>query len=338
MKIKKIAIIGCGAFGYALALLLGRTHKDILVNVFDVQKEVIQELKENKKHPFFHKEHVITNNINPTTDAASALDGADLVILAVPAQFMRGAVTNIKDLIPERAIILNVSKALEKDSDKRMSEVISEELNPGFKNDIAALSGGMLAHEVADGMPVGADIACESEWALTELKKLFLPTTVHVEITPDIAGVEFSGSFKNVIAIGAGIIDGLKLGTSCKAFYIARLINEVEGIAVMLGASKETFHTSSNAWIGDLLTTCFGNSRNRWFGELMGEGKTLEAAKDILDKEHKHAEGLATIQIIKELEIEKQLELPFFNAMYSVMFENKDAKEVFMKISLMQAN
>ena len=336
MEIKKIAIVGCGAFGYALALLLGRTHKNIIVNVFDVDEKVINELSKNKKHPFFHKGHIITNNILPTTKVEEAVDKADLIILAVPAQFMRGAVTNIKDLIPKKAILLHVSKALETSSDKRMSEVITESLNPNFQNDIAALAGGMLAHEVADEMPVGADIACESEWALTELKELFLPSTVHVEITPDLAGVEFSSSFKNVVAIGSGIIDGLKLGTSCKAFYIAQLVKEVEGIAVLLGANKETFHTSSNAWVGDLLTTCFGNSRNRLFGELLGQGKTIEEAKSILDKKHKHAEGLATVKIIKEIEQEHNLNLPFFNAMYSVMFENKDAKEVFMKISLYQ--
>ncbi len=330
--IKKISVIGCGAFGYALALLLSKTHSEIQVYAFDVVEEVINTLKETKQHPYFHKDITISSNLIPTSRKEECLKDADLILLAVPAQYMFGAVESIKDIVPKDAILLNVSKALEKGTNKRMSQVISEFVD----NPVATISGGMLASDVAYGLPVGADIGSTDEHALEVLKNLFKQTTVHVETTIDIVGVEFAGSFKNLVAIGGGIIDGLKFGTSAKAFFIAQTLREVELLAVKLGAKDETFHTASNAWMGDLMTTCFGNSRNRLFGEMIGSGMTVEEAIKKLEEQKKHAEGYATIKLVKDLLDEYGLQRDFVNLLYRVVYEGADAKEEFAKISLIQ--
>ncbi|NQV91456.1 NAD(P)H-dependent glycerol-3-phosphate dehydrogenase [Candidatus Woesearchaeota archaeon] len=332
--VKKIAVVGAGAFGYALALLLSKTHSEIQVYAYDVIEEVITTLQETKHHPYFHKDCEISSNLIPTSDKEEGLKDAEVVLLAVPAQYLRGALESLKDLVPQEAILLNVSKALEKGTNKRMSEVISEFLS----NPTATISGGMLAGDVAHGLPVGADIGCTDEHALKVLKDLFTPTTVHVETTIDIIGVEFAGAFKNLIAIGGGIIDGLKFGTSTKAFFITQSLREVELLAITLGAKKKTFHTASNAWMGDLMTTCFGDSRNRLFGEMIGQGNSVEDVIKTLAEQKKHAEGYVTIKLVNELLEQHNLKRDFVGLLYRVVYEGANAKEEFSKISLIQNN
>ena len=326
---QKIAVVGCGAFGYALALLLSKTHSNKEVYAYDVMPEVIETLQRTKKHPFFHTDIEICPKLLPTKSKEECLRNANLVILAVPAQYVRDALKPLTSLVPKDAIILNVSKALEKDTNKRMSEVISEYL----PHPVATISGGMLAHDVAKELPVGADIGCENEEALQELKELFNPTTVHIDTTTDIIGVELAGALKNVLAIGAGIIDGLNFGFSAKAFFIAQCLREVENLAVKLGARHETFHTASNAWMGDILTTCYGNSRNRLYGELIGQGKTPEEATNTLREQKKHAEGYATLKLVKELCDKHEVKAELVNRLYNIVYQNKNSSETFKDIS-----
>ncbi|MFH1316912.1 MAG: NAD(P)H-dependent glycerol-3-phosphate dehydrogenase [Candidatus Woesearchaeota archaeon] len=332
--VKKISIIGCGAFGYAISLLLSRTHKDIDIFIYDVNMEYIEGLKNNRKHPFFYSELIINYNLIPTGNINECLDGTDIVIMAIPAQLMRKASESIKDYIPQNAIILNLAKALEDRTNLRMSQVIKEVLNT--KNPVASLSGGMIADDVAHGYPVGAEIGCENDEALHILNKVFKPTTIHVEITNDIACVEFGGAFKNVISIGAGIIDGLGLGVSSKSFFIAQSLKEIEKLAIILGSDYKSFHTSSNSWIGDITTSCFGDTRNRYFGELIGQGSDYEKAVNILDSQRKHAEGLATLKVVKELIDKHHIHAPFINTIYDVVYNKHDARKNFERISLIQ--
>jgi len=334
--VKKIAVIGTGAFGYALALLLAKTHAQMQVYAYDVVEEVIKTLQETKHHPYFHQDCEIPSNLIPTSHKEECLQNAEVIILAVPAQYLRGALESIKDIIPEGAILLNVSKALEKDTNKRMSEVIKESLgtdNP-VVNPVATLSGGMLAGDVAHGLPVGADIGCIDESALQVLDDLFKLTTIHIETTTDIIGIELAGAFKNLIAIGGGIIDGLEFGTSTKSFFITQALREVEQLAITLGAKGETFHTASSAWMGDLMTTCFGNSRNRLFGELIGQGNTVDEGLKILQDQKKHAEGYVTLKLVYELLQNHKLKSGMVGLLYDVVFNNASAKKEFSHMSL----
>ncbi|RME31248.1 hypothetical protein D6789_03325, partial [Candidatus Woesearchaeota archaeon] len=273
---KPVAVIGCGAFGYALGVLLARTHAELTVNVYDIDACIIEALRTKRRHPYFHTDLLAPKNLIAHETAADCLAEAGTVILAVPAQFMRKTCMSIKEALPAHAVLLNIAKALEQGTNLRMSEVIREVL--GKQRVVATLSGGMIAKDAIYGAPVGAEIASEDTKALTRLRHLFLATTVHVETTRDIIGVEYGGAFKNVIAIGAGIIDGLGWGASTKAFFVARSLREIEDLSVALGAKRATFHTASNFWMGDLMTTCFGDSRNRLLGELIGTGCSREEA------------------------------------------------------------
>lgn len=329
-----VAVIGCGAFGYALAILLARTHPKLTVNVHDIDERTITELRERRRHPYFHTDLTTPENLVAHTAASDCLREASVVILAVPAQYMRSTCRGLKGLLPKGAVLLNIAKALEQETNLRMSEVIADVL--GNEYPIATLSGGMIAKDAVYGAPVGAEIACKDPHALERVRRLFLSTTVHVETTDDIKGVEFGGAFKNVIAIGAGIIDGIGWGASTKAFFVARSLREVEEVSVALGAKHTTFHTASNFWMGDLMTTCFGDSRNRLFGELIGTGLSCDEAVAALAKERKHAEGLVTLRLIATLVREHKVDAPFLARLHKVVFENSPARETFERIAQLQ--
>ncbi len=330
---KPVAVVGCGAFGYALAVLLSRTHPSLELRVFDIDERTMTELRTKRRHPYFHTDIVAPKNLLAQPSVAACLDGAGVVILAVPAQVMRSTCESIRDVVPPDAVLLNIAKALERGTNLRMSEVIQEVLG---RRPVVTLSGGMIAQDAVRGAPVGAEIAGEDAQAVERVRRLFLPTTVHVETTRDIVGVEFGGAFKNVIAIGAGIIDGLGWGASTKAFFVARSLREIEELAVALGAQRATFHTASNFWMGDLMTTCFGDSRNRLFGELIGAGLSREEAVAELAKQRKHAEGLATLELVEQLLREKGVQAPFLQRLFGIVFRGVPPREAFERLAQLQ--
>ncbi len=329
--IKKISIIGCGSFGYALGIFLSRFHNKTSVYFYDVQHNIVKSLQDKRKHPFFHKSHFAGKNVSATISKEECLSDSELVIMAVPAQLLRNAVAMISNLIPKKAIILNVSKALERKTNKRMSEVIKESLKKSLKrrasNPIATLSGGMLAHDLVSGNPVSADIGCENKKARLVLKDLFKPTSMEINLTKDIVGVELGGAFKNVISIGAGIVDGLKLGYSTKAFFISHSTNELKSLAKKLGAKEVS--TLTNSWEVDIMTSCFGDSRNRLFGELIGKGRSKYQAEDFLKRKKKHAEGLATLKVVKKLLDKHKVKALFIQNLYKIVYLGKNSRNLF---------
>ena len=329
---KKIGVIGLGAFGYSISLLLAKTYPDLIINAVDLNDEVKNSIREKKHHAFFYTDIHAPDNIVIHDTAESCLKDVEMVLLSVPAQYMRKTLEPIKEFIPKEAILLHVCKALETGSDKRISVVIREELGK-TKNPIANISGGMLGVDVAHGRPVAADIGCKDKKALKILEELFKPTTVYVETTADIAGVELGGAFKNVVTISGGIADGLELGTSAKAFFVSKTLREIETLSLKLGAKDKTFHTSSASWMGDLMTTSFGNSRNRYFGELIGRGHSAEEAIKILKEENKHAEGYATLKVVDDLLDKYKIKAPFLKTLYDVVYNKKNPRESFIGLS-----
>lgn len=245
--------------------------------------------------------------------------------MAVPGQFIRGSIKQIVPFIENDLIILNVSKALEGETNKCLSTVVSEEMKEcNFKHYFAALSGGMIAEEVTKNCPIAADIACEDLEVAKLLKSLFKSKTFRIEVTTDVLGVELAGALKNVVAIGAGFFDGLDMDTSSKAAYVSSISREMRELAIALGGQKETFEIGGHAWAGDLLTTCFGKSRNRYFGELIGKGNTVEKALEILESEKKRSEGYITARSFYLIAKEKKLETPLLERVYKVLFESMD--------------
>lgn len=320
-----IGIIGAGAFGYSLALLLGKAGNS--VTVYDINKEYIDGINDGS-HPVFFSDQKPPETVAATTNLEEVMK-QEIIFLAVPGQAMRSAATSLKQYY-NKHILVNTAKALELNSGKRMSEVIQECI-PHAR--LVALSGGMIAADVATNAPVGAEIASTDAEALKNVQRLFLPTHVHVATTSDIIGVELAGAFKNVVAIGAGVMAGLALGSSSKAFYVAESLREVEALAVAMGAHEATFHTASHAWMGDLMTCCFGSSRNYALGEMIGQGIDLATAEETLRKQNKRAEGVATLKQVQSLIGKHKINAPFLEALYKVVVQGSSS-ELFRSLSV----
>ncbi len=323
-----VTILGAGAFGFAMAKLLSDTHPEEKIALYDPVKEYIDSLAKTGRHPVFHAGTALGGNVRCTTDLATAVRGAHVLVLAIPAQLMRQAVRDIRKHIANDIILLNLAKALEEGTCKRMSEVIAEELvGMQHRFAIATLSGGMIADEVAKGHPLVAEIGCADRRAAKELQALFASHRFRVELNDDIVGVELAGSLKNVVAIGAGFFDGLGYSASSKSAFISHAAHEMKHLALLLGAKEHTFGPGSQAWFGDLMTTCFGNSRNRYFGELLGKGRSVADALALLEQEKKRAEGYATTKALYNMLRETHLPSQAIEQVYAVLYGGKSVRK-----------
>jgi len=321
------AILGAGAFGFAMAKLLGDTIHDKIV-IYDPVKGYIDSIAKTRRHPVFHHGIELKGDIVATTELKEAVKEARLIVLAIPAQLLRKALKDVRQHISGDVILLNLAKALEEGTRKRMSQVIREELE-GMRHrfSIATLSGGMLAEEVTRGDPLIAEIGCADRATAKELRTIFSSARFRIEINDDIVGVELAGSLKNVVAIGAGMFDGLGYSASSKSAFISHAAHEMKHIALALGAKEHTFGPGSQAWFGDLMTTCFGNSRNRYLGELLGKGHDAKTALRMLEEEKKRAEGYATAKVVHDIIAESGLKSHAIEMVYAALYEGKKAKK-----------
>ncbi|MBN1386544.1 NAD(P)-dependent glycerol-3-phosphate dehydrogenase [Candidatus Woesearchaeota archaeon] len=320
----KVAVLGSGIFGFVLARHISLLHPGTDVFMYDVVDKIIDHLKQHRSHPVHLKRIRLPDNIHPTSDLKEAVDGASLIVAAVPAQFMRSACRDFGPHITRDVIILNVAKALELKSHKRMSEVFSEELKdvPHMVH-FAMLSGGMIAQEVAMDCPLFAEVACEEIGVAEQLQHFLSSPTLRLYTNTDLIGVELAGAFKNVVSILAGISDGLGYAAGTKAALKAIASGEIEILAGKMGAKPHTFSNKTLAWEADLSTCVFGDSRNRYFGKLIGSGFSVKDALEELEQESKRAEGYATSKVIHEVMSEHGLDLPLLDSIYAVLYEGK---------------
>jgi len=284
-------------------------------------------------HPYFHKGVSLNNNVIPVLKYERAIVDTQLIVLAIPSKFFRGCIRDIVPLMNGDIIFLNVAKAVEEGTNKFLHTVMEEEtVGCPHKCYMTALAGGMLAEEVTKGWPIGADVACEDINVARIVRKLFYSPTFKMNVTTDILGLELAGAFKNVIAIGAGIFDGLGLAVSSKAAYVSEAASEFASLGIALGAQPETFALGTHSWLGDLLTTCFGNSRNRLLGEYIGSGMTVEKAIERLTSEKKISEGYHTARGFYTISVQKNLDLPILRNLYLVLHENHHPSETMSSI------
>ncbi len=334
-EFSRISIIGAGMFGYALASVYGKRHPGRQIYLHDASKEVVAALAEKKEHPIHFKGIKLPENVVPTGDIGQAVSEADIILLSVPAQHMRKAVAEIRSHISHEVVLVDLAKALESSTAKRMSEVIKEELSGiPHKFHAGVLAGGMLAGDVISSSPVCAELALDDPDAAQAAAEALTTPNIRVYINTDLIGVELAGAFKNVVAIAAGMFDGLfsagwinaEPAISSKAGLVSRASKEVKKLAMSIGASPHTFDPGSQAWGGDLMTTCFGNSRNRQFGELVVKMGSVEAALDEMKKQNRLVEGYATAKVLFRMCIEKGIECPVCENVYRVLYEGKNPK------------
>lgn len=313
----KIAVIGSGGWGTALAMLLAENKHT--VKIWTKDEEVADEINYHKTNEKFLKGVIIPDNITAIHNAAE-LEPCEIIVNAIPTQYIRESVEKYK--IPlEDKIIINGSKGIETKSLKRISQLFNELANVKRKK-YCVITGPSHAEEVSRKVPTTV-VAASANTDLAELtQSLFMTPYFRVYTSKDVLGCELGGSLKNIIAIAAGIIDGLGMGDNTKAALITRGLAEIKRLGVELGSKKMTF--SGLSGLGDLIVTANSkHSRNRSVGELIGKGQKLQ---DIQAKMEMVAEGVATTNSAYELSKLKDVPMPITEELYKILFENKDPK------------
>ncbi len=316
----KISVIGSGGWGIALAILLHENGHNLTIWSFD--KKEVEELKETRQNKAKLPNILISNDIEVTNDLKEAVSDKDILVLAVPSKAIRSVSKSLKDIIKDNQIIVNVAKGLEEDTLKTMTDIIEEELKE--KNpQVAVLSGPSHAEEVGKGIPTTCVVSAHNKELTLYLQNIFMNPSFRVYTSPDMIGVEIGGALKNVIALAAGIADGLNYGDNTKAALITRGIKEISTLGVAMGGEQSTFYGLTG--LGDLIVTCASmHSRNRRAGILLGQGKTLdEAIKEV----NMVVEGVYSAKSALMAAKKYNVEIPIIEQVNAVLFENKNAAE-----------
>ena len=318
----KVTVIGDGGWGTALAMVLDRNgHETTVWGPFPDYLEEIRTAGENKTYlPGVQ----LPETLHWTSDHAEAVKDARLVVLVVPSRFYKPVVEAFKPFIPDDALVVSATKGLDEQTHERMSEVAESIL----ERPVAVLSGPSHAEEVARGIPCAIAIAAQDHSVAEQIQEIFVNETFRVYTLDDVIGVELGGALKNVIAVAAGISDGLGFGDNTKAALMTRGIAEITRLGVALGAKPDTF--SGLSGIGDLMVTCMSrHSRNRGVGERLGKGETLE---EIMAGMKMVAEGVWNCRAAKELAEEKGISVPITDQVCAVVHDNKDPRRAVMDL------
>ena len=316
----KISVIGSGGWGIALAILLHKNGHNLTIWSFD--KKEAEELKINRQNKTKLPNILLPEDIKVTDNLKEAVDNKDILVLAVPSKAIRSVSKSLKDIIKDNQIIVNVAKGLEEDTLKTMTDIIEEELKE--KNpQVAVLSGPSHAEEVGKGIPTTCVVSAHNKEVTLYLQNIFMNPSFRVYTSPDMIGVEIGGALKNVIALAAGIADGLNYGDNTKAALITRGIKEISTLGVAMGGEQSTFYGLTG--LGDLIVTCASmHSRNRRAGILLGQGKTLdEAIKEV----NMVVEGIYSAKSALMAAKKYNVEIPIIEQVNAVLFENKNAAE-----------
>lgn len=319
MEHGRVTVVGTGTWGTTLAILAARQGRAAsLLARTEEEAHTLQSVRENRR---FMAGYTFPPNLTVTADPSSALDGCDMLLMVVPSQTMRA---NIRSLMPHLAgrkpIVVSCAKGLELGSLLRMTEVLRQELGEGWGTQLAALSGPNLAKEIVAGRPATTVIGAEDKDVAQRAQELLTGGRFRVYTNPDVVGVEMAGALKNIIALAAGMADGMEAGDSSKAALITRGLVEIGRLGMAAGASLFTF--AGLAGLGDMIATCASPlSRNRLMGQELARGKTLEDMHATMGGQI--AEGVTTTVAARELAALYDIEMPITEQLYQILFEGK---------------
>jgi len=314
----RISILGAGSWGTALAILLNSNSHSIVL--WGHRLEHTEQLKQYRENIRLLPGEHLPEEISITSDLNSAVNHAEMIVTAVPSQFLRSVITGLADRDFRKTYFVNVAKGIENDSLMTISQIIASVLPNANRENIVTISGPSFAEEVAKKIPTAVVAASESLETAKCVQRIFMTPYFRVYSSTDLRGVELGGSIKNVMAIAAGIADGANYGDNTKAMIMTRGTVELTRLGVALGAKQKTFAGLSG--IGDLIVTCVSkHSRNRHVGEEIGKGRKLD---DVLDEMEMIAEGVATTKSLHGLARGLNVEMPIVNAVYQILFEGKD--------------
>ena len=326
----QIAVIGAGAWGTALTIALGRknTHK---VRLWAYEKEVIESVRARHTNDLFLPDAPIPHAVSATNNLGEALEGAEIVLSVMPSHHARRVYTQMKPYLKSQMVFVSATKGIENDTYLRMTEVIGQVLSEGkgFTPRLAALSGPSFAKEVAKGDPTAITVASTDHDLAKRIQQEFSDPDFRVYSNDDPVGVELGGSLKNIIAIAAGVVDGLGLGYNTAAALITRGLAEITRLTMSCGGRLETM--AGLAGLGDLVLTCTGGlSRNRTVGVELGKGRKLD---EIIAGMHGMvAEGVLTTNAAVGLAKKMAVEMPITEQMHAILQHGKAPKEAIREL------
>ncbi|MHC4322884.1 MAG: NAD(P)H-dependent glycerol-3-phosphate dehydrogenase [Planctomycetota bacterium] len=322
---KNISIIGDGGMGTVLGMLL--CEKAVTARIWGYDRGQLEQIAHDRENKKFLSGYKLPEELEFEHDDKRIMSGADLIVSAVPCQFMRQIWNRLKEHVPEGVPVVSVAKGIENKTLLRPTEILAEILrcsatqNTERSDRLAVLSGPTIADELARKLPATACSASRDESLAKEIQHTFSENVpwFRVYTNTDIVGVELAGAMKNVIAIAAGIIDGSGAGDNAKAALLTRGLAEIKRLGITMGARPQTF--SGLTGLGDLVTTCISpTGRNRSFGERIGKGQTIKKARGATESV---VEGIATCESVIALAGRYGVEMPITQAIYKVLFENK---------------
>jgi len=323
----KIGVVGGGSWGTALANLLA--DKGYPIDLWVFEKEVQEQINAHRENRLFLPGIRLSPNLAASNDLEGVVAGKDLVLIVVPSHVMRKTSRKLAGHLREDALVVSASKGIENKSHLTMSGVLRESLPRGVARDrIAVLSGPSFATEVAQRLPTVVTVAADTPSSAELIQKVFATPYFRVYTSDDIIAVELGGSVKNVIAIAAGVIDGLGLGLNTRAALITRGMTEIRRLGVKLGANPRTF--TGLAGYGDLILTCTGHlSRNHTVGKKIGEGRKLV---DILAEMRMVAEGVKTAKSVYHLSRSLGVDMPICHEVFRILYEALSPKEAVYRL------
>ena len=321
----KISVIGAGSFGTAMAVMAMRCGNEVMLWAHD--PKVAEALQTTRTNPSYLRDVQIGDSVHVTNEFEEAAVFSDTIFMVVPSHHYRRVLADLEPYMSRPVSIVSGTKGIENETLDRMSAVTSSVLGDKLRR-FAVLSGPTFAVELARGDPTVAVTASDDLAFAQELQRLLSCGTFRLYNSSDVVGVELAGSLKNVIAIAAGVLEGLGLGSNTNAALITRGLHEIMRLGITLGGKPETF--AGLAGMGDLVLTCTGAlSRNRGVGVALGRGKRLD---EILDETKFVAEGVKTSKSAKELSERHSIEMPITTEMYRVLYENESPKVAIQRL------
>ena len=313
----KVAFLGGGSFGTALAIMLAK--KGTEVNIWDRKLSVINDINIKRENIKYLPSVIVPAGVTAFIDIEEVISNSDIIVLAVPSHVIRELSKNIAPYLKQDQIIVSIAKGIEEGTLKRISEVIEEEIQ---SNPIVILSGPSHAEEVALDIPTTVVVTSKRMEYAKIVQDVFMTSKFRVYTNEDIIGVEIGGAVKNIIALAAGVSDGIGYGDNSKAALMTRGMSEIIKIGTKLGGKIETFYGLTG--MGDLIVTCTSmHSRNRRAGILIGKGASMEKACEEIGMV---VEGIKATRAFYELKEKQQVSMPITDVLYKVLFEGKDPK------------
>ncbi len=322
---RKIAIVGTGAWGTALALHGARAG--LRVSLLGYRADIVEEIARSRAHPSLPGAEPLPSLVEPTMSPEEAFDDAEAILWSVSVQWTASELTRLQTFLRGRTPVVSASKGIEIGTHRRTTQMMRDILGPDAL--VAVLSGPTFAVEVARGLPAAAVVACSDAGVAARVQKGLASPTLRLYRSTDVVGVEISGATKNVVAIAAGIVDGLKLGQNTRAALLTRALAEIRRLGTRLGGLPETF--SGLAGVGDLILTATGDlSRNRRVGLALASGRSVEDALSSLGGEV--AEGVSTAGAIVELARSVDVEMPISETVAAILSGTSASREAVSRL------